>query len=186
MPNIEKFVDIKGYEGYYQISNLGRIKSLGRVVPMKGKSGRKCKERILVQCPNNLGYLVNVLCKGTRKTWKIHHLVAMAFMNIKPDSTRKMHIDHIDNNKLNNKLNNLQVITGRENLSKDRKNKSSKYTGVSWSKSSNKWCSNISIEGVVYHLGRYSEEEKASNVYQYALYMWEKHSKKPNEWSRNS
>jgi hypothetical protein len=108
---------------------------------------------------------------GKIKTIKIHILVAMAFLGHKPDGTQKIVVDHIDNNPLNNNLTNLQLISQRENVSKDRKNGSSQYTGVSWGKNTNKWRSIIYINNKVKHLGLFTLEEDAAKAYQNALKM---------------
>jgi len=152
----EIWKSIEGHESY-EVSNLGRVKSL------------KCnKERILKRGVDSSGYLhVNLYKDNKMKTKKIHQLVAIAFLNHKPDGM-KLVVDHIDNNPLNNELGNLQIITHRENLSKDRKG-SSEYTGVHWNKSAKKWQSNIRINGKPKHLGYFTDESKASEAYQKAL-----------------
>jgi hypothetical protein len=98
---------------------------------------------------------------------QIHRLVAMAFLGY--DENTDSVIDHIDNNSLNNHVDNLQITTTRYNSSKDRKNKSSKYTGVCWYKPSKKWMSQIYINGKVKNLGYYISEEEAYQAYQNAL-----------------
>jgi ribosomal protein L15E len=71
----------------------------------------------------------------------------MAFLNHTPCGY-KIVVDHIDNNiKTDNRLENLQLITQRENVSKDIKNTSSKYIGVCWHKKAKKWRSSIQING---------------------------------------
>jgi len=70
--------------------------------------------------------------------------------------------------KINN-VSNLQLISQRENSSKDRKDGSSQYTGVSWFKKSNKWRSVIYINGKLKHLGLFDNELDASNAYQKTL-----------------
>jgi hypothetical protein len=85
-------------------------------------------------------------------------LVAMAFLNHKPDGTHKIVVDHINNNKLDNRVVNLQLISQRENLSKDRKDGTSKYVGVCWKKSRNKWQVDIKIDGKRKYLGLFTDE----------------------------
>ena len=154
---MEIFKDIPGYEGIYQVSDLGRVKSL-----------RFNKEKILKPTVGSHGYYTVGLCKGKRKTISVHQLVAMTFLNHKPDGTTKVVVDHIDNNPLNNRLYNLQLVTNRENTSKNR-NGTSKYTGVCWSKRDNKWRSEIRINGKKKHLGRFNCELAAAAAYQKEL-----------------
>jgi len=154
----EEWRVIKGFEDYV-VSNLGRVKSF------------KCnKERILKPGIDGRGYYIVGLRKHNKgKTRTVHQLVAIAFLNHKPCEL-KIVVDHINNNKLNNRLDNLQLITHRENISKDRKGGSSKYIGVSWSKPSNKWASYINNNKKRIHLGFFNDEEEASEYYQKALY----------------
>lgn len=101
----EIWKDIKGYEGKYQVSNLGRIKSLNY--------NRTGKEKILKEIKNKHGYLETTLCKnGKRKTLKIHRLVCQAFLE---DYSEELEVDHIDTNKENNNLTNLRMCTRKEN-----------------------------------------------------------------------
>lgn len=162
----EVFKDIPGYEGIYQVSNLGRVKSLAREIKRKGISF--CKEKML-KPGKNARYLFVVLSNGNIvKIKKVHQLVAMAFLGHKPDGTHKLVVDHINNNPLDNRLENLQIVTQRKNLSKDKKGLS-KYTGVSWHKSSKKWISKIRINGKNIHLGLFNTELEASETYQNKL-----------------
>ena len=102
--------DIKGYEGLYQISNLGRVKSLGR----KSYSNVCLKDKILnpaLECKN--GYKRVCLCKdGKEKRIKVHRLVAQAFI---PNPDNKPIINHKDGNKINNSVENLEWCTYKEN-----------------------------------------------------------------------
>jgi hypothetical protein len=153
----EIFKDIPGYEGMYQVSNLGRIKSF-----------KWEKEKILKQGKTKFGYPQICLTIKLKKTYPIHKLVAIVFLNNKTDGTQKIVIDHINNNKLDNRLENLQLISQRENSSKDRKNKTSKYTGVCWDKNRNKWISSIYINGKRIR-GRYNTELEAYEAYKINL-----------------
>ena len=155
---MEVFKDIPGYEGIYQVSNLGNVKSF-----------KLNKEKILKPGIGGNGYLYVILYNEEKvKNIQIHQLVAMAFLNHTLDGTMKIVVDHKDNNKLNNRLSNLQLVSQRENLSKDR-NGTSKYTGVCWSKQRSKWVSQIRINGKLKHLGYFDSEEEAGKYYQNAL-----------------
>lgn len=154
---MEEYRDIPDYDGLYQVSNLGNVKSL-----------KNNKERILKPSKNR--YLKVVLSKNDKnKTYTIHQLVAITFLNHKPDGTLKIIVDHKDNNNLNNRLDNLQLISQRENSSKDRKGGSSKYTGVYWDKRDSKWVSQLLINNKHKNLGYFDNEIEAADAYQIAL-----------------
>ncbi|MBK5242162.1 HNH endonuclease [Clostridium sp.] len=79
--------------------------------------------------------------------------------------SKEMKIDHIDGNGLNNTKINLRVVTARQNAQNKHTNKSSKYVGVCWSKTNNKWVSNIKISGKIKYLGYFTDELEAHNAY---------------------
>ena len=111
--------DIKGYEGLYQISNTGQVKSLGRY--QKGRFGNLSfyKEKILKMSPID-GYKAVCLCKDAKgKTHWVHKLVAHHFIDNKEN---KPQINHIDGDKKNNNYENLEWCTYHENLSHAMKN----------------------------------------------------------------
>ena len=113
--------DIKSYEGLYQVSNLGKVKSIERVVTNNKHGGvRVVKETILHPTDNGHGYKIIGLRKdGHRKNFYIHRLVATAFI---PNPTQAKYINHIDYNRENNKINNLEWCTQRENINHSREN----------------------------------------------------------------
>ena len=145
---------IPGHENY-QASSLGRIKSLAKV----NARGYKLKEKILKIRVDCHGYVcTKVYCRSR----KVHQLVAMAFLNHVPCG-HKVVVDHIDNDKLNNKPNNLQLVSQRKNTSKDKKPKSG-FTGVA--SSGERWISRITFKGRKLHLGTFNTPEEASEAYQ--------------------
>ena len=159
---MEIWKDIPEWEGYYQVSNLGRVKSLSRTVNGKENKPIKRKERVLKPAPIPSGYLSVVLCRfGTRKTELVHALVASAFLGYERRG-RELVCDHIDENKLNNNLSNLRVITLRENTARST---SKKLTGAFWHKRLNKWQSSISINNKTIHLGYFDTEIEANEAY---------------------
>jgi hypothetical protein len=159
----EIWKSIPNYEGLYEVSNLGRVKSLSRFV--NSGMGYKIKERILKPITDGHGY-INVGLSS--KKYKVHKLVAIVFLGHTPNGYALV-VDHINNIKTDNRVNNLQLITNRENCSKDRKNKSSKYIGVTWDKQTNKWRTSIIINKKRINLGRFLNEEDASIAYQNKL-----------------
>lgn len=167
----EIWKEVNGFEGVYEISSFGKIKTLERLVKCKGGKTRKITERLLYPVVDAHGYKMMTLCfNGSSKKIKVHQLVAIAFLGHTPNGFISV-IDHIDNNKLNNHKDNLQITTMRHNSSKDqfRRNRSSKYTGVSWNAIAKKWNSIIMIDGITKRLGTFSSEEMASEKYQKAL-----------------
>jgi hypothetical protein len=118
--------------------------------------------------PHPQGYkIISIQVKTLqkKKTTSIHQLVAAAFLNYKWNG-HKLVVDHIDSNKLNNNIDNLRIITSRENTSKERSLKSGLPTGVCFCKQTKKYSSEIQINGKKNHLGRFNTPEEASQVYQ--------------------
>tara|TARA_R110000824_G_scaffold398215_1_gene602032 strand:- start:3 stop:479 length:477 start_codon:yes stop_codon:yes gene_type:complete len=153
---MEIWKDVKGYEGSYQVSDLGRVKSCKR------------KDELILKVRfDKDGYSrVNLYNKSKPKTFMVYSLVAVAFLKHTPCAG--VVVDHINNKKTDNSLENLQLITPRENCSKDRKG-SSDYTGVSWHKASNKWTAQINITGKVKYLGVFVSQLDAFKVYKKEL-----------------
>ena len=117
----EIWKDIKNYEGLYQVSNLGRIKSLNRYsYNSVGKYNKKIFERILKQAIAKPGYyVINLTKNGKQKTYRIHRLVAETFI---PNPNNYPMINHIDCNKLNNKVENLEWCTHTHNMQEAARN----------------------------------------------------------------
>lgn len=165
----EIWKDIPNYEGIYQVSNFGNVKSLSRLMN-KGKAIFVSKEKIMSKHINKDGYYCVTLKKDKKsRTNKNHQLVAIAFLNHTPDGTLKLVVDHINDNRLDNRLENLQIITQRENVFKTQGKYSSKYKGVNWYKKYNKWRASININGKSKHLGYFTNEYDAHVAYQKAL-----------------
>lgn len=164
----EIWKEVPGYEGLYEVSSQGRVRSLDRVTcNRRGSFIRKGK---ILKPRLNHGYkVVDLHSNKKRRTFRVHQLVAMAFLGHKPDGTQEVVVDHINNNKQDNRLENLQLISQRENASKDKKGCSSKYTGVSWDKQANKWKSYIKIKGKQKNLGYFKCETAAFLAYQAEL-----------------
>lgn len=145
--NIPNYID-------YQASNLGRIKSL-----------KFNKERILKPAINSSNYL----CVGLSKKGKvilrtIHQLVAETFLNHKPNG-HNLVINHINFNKKDNKLKNIEIVSHRINSSKRKKEGLSKYTGVTWCKTKLKWKASIYLNSKSKNLGSFDNELDAHLSY---------------------
>jgi len=149
---MEVWKNIPNYEGY-QVSNLGRIKSL--------KFG---KERILKLTLDKIYLTINLSKNGKSNKKNINQLVVMAFLNHKPNGNKGLVVDHINNIKTDNRVENLQLITNRENSSKDRKG-SNKYTGVYWNKKAKKYIVQIGLKSKRKTLGYFKNPKIAYAVY---------------------
>jgi hypothetical protein len=151
----EIWKDVPGYEGYYQVSNLGNVKS----IRLGSNLSLYIKRNYL-----NTSFNVN----GIKKPYPVHQIVAMAFLGHKPCGYEIV-VDHINNIKTDNRVENLQLISHRNNVSKDRKNKTSEFTGVSWHNNTKKWVANIFFNNEKVNLGYFKNGKDASNAYINAL-----------------
>lgn len=155
---MEIYKDIKGFEGIYQVSNLGNVR---RVYKKKQGFG------ILNPVNHSGGYSrLKLRNKGNDKDVYIHRLVAEAFI-----TGHGNQVNHIDGNKKNNSSDNLEWCNSNENVShyKNTLDKSSKFTGVYFVKSRNKFSSRIMISGKRKHLGNFNCETRAHLEYLRAL-----------------
>jgi hypothetical protein len=153
----EIWKDIPEFEGFYQVSNLGNVKSF-----------KKGKELILKKSINKGRYAVCFYHNKKAVVKKVHKLVAIAFLNHIPDGMKTI-VDHIDNNPLNDRADNLRLTNNRDNVSKDKRGYTSDYVGVCWNKKYNKWMAQIRIGKKSKFLGYFLDELKASEAYKKAL-----------------
>lgn len=152
----EVYMDVLGFEGLYKVSNYGNVLGL-----KKGK--------ILKPDTDKDGYKIITLSKRPlQKKFKVHRLVYYTFV---PDGERDKQINHLDKDKANNKLSNLETVTLRENNTHrfaDKKT-SSKYRGVTRDERYNVWRAQIQVNKVKKHLGQFKTEEEAYEAYLKAL-----------------
>lgn len=157
---MEIWKDVVGYEGFYKISDFGNVKSI-----YYKKNGA---EIILRPKIGNGYFRVNLWKDGKGETKLIHMLVGMAFVD-KDYVKNGLVVNHINFNKQDNKLSNLEIVTYRENSNMKHITHSSKYTGVCWDKNKNKWVSSITVNGTQKRLGSFCSEKEASDYYEAAL-----------------
>ena len=150
----ETWKDIPDYEGKYQVSDYGRVRAIN-YNPYK----------MIKLFLNKRGYYDVGLWKySKRKLIAVHQLVAIVFLGHKPNGYNIV-VDHVNNDKTDNRLTNLQLITHRENCSKDkwRYDKQTKYVGVH--KSLNKFTAMIVYKGKLVNLGVFNTQEEARAHY---------------------
>lgn len=156
----ERWVNIKGYEKFYQISNFGKIKRLPHYIKTTNQHKvhkRFYKEKILKLSNDKDGYKLVTL---KNKTYKVHRLVAQHFLkNIK----NMPQVNHKDKNKSNNNVCNLEWCFDYENQAHaircDKKPR-----GITLTRS-NTWQVVISYQGERYYLGRYKNKDIAYKIW---------------------
>lgn len=116
MKTCEKWCDIENYQGYYQISSFGRVRSINRYITRI--DGRVCfiPSRILKPFQGKTcNYLCVQLCKdNVTEKFMIHRLVAKAFLGLKDKST--LEVNHINGNRHDNTVDNLELVTHQQNI----------------------------------------------------------------------
>lgn len=113
---MEIWRDIFGYEGFYQISNQGNVRSLDRTQNRKNKGKIHYKGKQIKPQRNSSGYLrVELKANGKQQRWFVHRLVALHFV-YNPDPQKNTIVNHIDNNPLNNAADNLEWTTYGGNM----------------------------------------------------------------------
>ena len=162
--------DIPDYEGLYQVSNTGLVKSKARICIHKTGRKQRVTEKILKNSTKkSSAYHVVLLSKGGVATgFKVSRLVAKAFI---PNPNNYKIVNHIDGNKGNNNIENLEWCTATWNnihafevLKRDRKQTQtikSEHLGIVWDKNRFKWQASLSRNSKDYFVGRFETEEQA-------------------------
>ena len=157
----EEWRDIKGFEGYYQISNLGRVRSLDReIYHPYNKTISHYKGSIMRFSIRRKGYLGICLTKGNKqKSFLIHRLVAQAFI---PNPMNYDQINHIDENKANNRVDNLEWCDCKYNVNYGSCIKNMKKTRINNTYNQKKI---MCVEtGVTYFNSKHAERETGYNA----------------------
>lgn len=145
---------VTGFEDY-QVSSMGRIKSIKYGIERILSPYDKGRGYLAIQLHNNIGV----------KSAMIQQLVAIEFLGHNPNET-KLIVSHKNNDRGDNRVENLEIAKNGINGHIKRGNTSSKYTGVCWNKAKNKWQSQIRINGKIKLLGRFENEDDAGKAYQ--------------------
>jgi hypothetical protein len=157
----EIWVDVKNFEDSYQVSNLGRVKSKGKLILKSNGRIMTFPERIISQSTHykNNYNSVHFTKNEIKKRFLVHRLVALNFLKTDIENAE---VNHIDSDKSNNKLNNLELVSRGENqshLSKAKKT-SSDYVGVCLL-TNKKWTSYITHNRKRFHLGTFKTQLEA-------------------------
>ena len=150
-----RIANVLGFEGLYCVTDEGKVYNL--------KTGKEMRQR------ESKGYMyVHLSSKGASFNLRVNRLVLSSFMRKNIDE--KFVVDHIDNNKLNNRLDNLRLLTNGENTVRGKKLK--RPRGVCYYEHINKYGANIQINHKRYFLGTFDTEKEASETYEQALLNW--------------
>jgi len=114
------WASVPGYDGFYEVSNYGDIRSLTRSVPYGRHKGMVYKGRGLIQFISGKYLSVKLAKAGITETRYVHELVMLAFEGVRPTLKNRYQIRHLDGNRLSNCLSNLKYGTAKENAA-DRK-----------------------------------------------------------------
>jgi len=152
----------------FKINKSGRIIKLPHIIKYKDGRDKHIREEKEFEAKiDDRGYLsVNNSILRKIGGGRIHHLLAHTFIGKVPN---KKVVDHIDDDKLNNSLDNLQIITIAENVRKSMIKKHKKIKGCYYRKNRKKWSAQIVIEGKIIRLGCFEQQEDATKAYEEAL-----------------
>jgi hypothetical protein len=162
---IEIWKPIVGYEGFYEVSNLGRIKTKERFIERKDKTFFMLHERIRkLVLHKKTGYLqVSICVENKVKMCSAHRMVASTFID---NPLNKPQVNHINGIKTDNRVENLEWCTNRENTIHriDKTKTKHKYTGIKFH--NNRWIAEYKHKGQSLYLGCFKNEIDAALAYE--------------------
>mgnify|MGYP002409568596 CR=1 FL=1 len=179
----EVWKDVVGFEDYYEVSNTGKVRRKDHITVYKNGARARFSQTILKPSVFKKGYLMVFLSvKSKKKAKSVHRIVAEAFI---PNPENKETVNHIDCDKTNNHVSNLEWLSNEENIQhsvengryeyrderkrlgrrKQKGNYTSQYYGVSFDKRCNKWFSQITVNGKKSFLGYFDDESDAAQAY---------------------
>lgn len=148
----EEWRPVVGYEGFYEVSDQGHVRSLDRTTKTK-KGQRRLKGQPLVGAVGSHGYLcLNLRLDGKTHHWLLHRLVARAFLG-EPEG---LHVDHKDRDRSNNQVDNLRYVLQAEN-NKNKEGITSQFHGIYFSRDRGKWRATYKRKNI----GSYKTEHEA-------------------------
>lgn len=165
---MEEWKDIQGYEGLYQVSNLGKVMSLERVVIKNTGVANPIRAKLKALVIDNSGYFkVNLYKMNKLGRFSVHRLVGVAFI---PNPENKPCINHKNHNIYDNASENLEWCTHSENNMaqyKTPRKTTSLYKGVFCAKKPlrKKWVAYITLKSKTYRLGYFATEVEAASAY---------------------
>jgi hypothetical protein len=162
----EIFINLPNYGGFYQVSTLGNITFKNWFYDYEAKELRPFTDK------NGFKYVRLCMSKRREEVF-VHHLVAQVFLNNGSNCFGKDTIDHIDGDKTNNSVENLQIITEIQKESKKLKQVvkpvKKKHIGVTWLRIKQKWMVEAIVNGERTHIGFYKTQQQAIDAYNTAV-----------------
>ena len=174
----EVWKEIKNYEGYYEVSNFGRFRSMDRVITYSDGRTRFYKGEIIEGTIGRDGYIDVKLSKdGITKTRKLHRLIAQTFIPIENDNN--LEVNHIDYNRTNNKIDNLEWVTHIDNV--HHSSKEGHYKGITEGCKNGR--ANYTEEEIKYMRKLYDEGNSVMDIIK-ILFPNLNYKERKNKWSR--
>jgi len=166
----EIWKDVPDYEGHFQVSNMGRVRSM----PYFDKAGNERRLRYRTPRPNAYGYLRVTFFSG--KSESVHRLVMAAFFG-----ESEMTVDHINGIKTDNRLSNLRYMSRRENICDHWGKEPPRHKGTHYRKDCKKWCAILSANGKAHKIGNFCSEIEAAKAYEEARHRFEVYGELPKK-----